>query len=513
MRHLFVGAFVVLLAGAALAQDVSTLESVFTYQASRDTSLNAATVLVQDTAGTKNKYSGAFGYSRRSQVKPMWLDSMVRVNNLGELLVTAAALKLVETSVLPSLDSSIPAAFLPRQVPLVNPSATSTPITLRHLMTHTSTLSDASFATSRRTSPTAVSDLSSFIIGYFITSSGGTNVLSSSIFTTGTPGAAASYNYAKINTALLTFIIERAVIQNPSLVTGGIYTALAYVRETIIAPLGLSNTITLTLVGGVPTVSYPAGGQAWTNAIVEDRMPGNIVVNTKPLHPAYFSDYMTFMSTSDMARLARSLWLDTSTTSANLATVGTTMRSVNNGVTVSNVAGQNGQGLGIYYFNGATMCASALATNAVARCPLTAAHSVWGLVATGLMSQVAVYCTDAVSSQNPTCVVTTHSFDDSSPNLKSADLSQAMAAAAFQLAIGDTSTVTQTTVTTSSRSSLYGVWVFLGVLGVLVFVLVASYFTEYIIQPAPVISGVPVPQSMMPQTANRPPTDTYFNSQ
>jgi hypothetical protein len=47
---------------------------------------------------------------------------------------------------------------------------------------------------------------------------------------------------------------------------------------------------------------------------------------------------------------------------------------------------------------------------------------------------------------------------------------------------------------------------------VLIFVLVASYFTEYIIQPAPIVSGVPVPQSMMPQQMARVPTDTYFNS-
>eukprot|EP00672_Neobodo_designis_P016755 CAMPEP_0174835638 /NCGR_PEP_ID=MMETSP1114-20130205/5506_1 /TAXON_ID=312471 /ORGANISM="Neobodo designis, Strain CCAP 1951/1" /LENGTH=516 /DNA_ID=CAMNT_0016069591 /DNA_START=56 /DNA_END=1606 /DNA_ORIENTATION=- len=506
-------AAVVLLALAAAAVDVSTLETVFNYQVQSDTTLQAAAAAVLDTSSFRSQLSGAFGFADRTNGNAMMLDNIVRVNTLSETLVVAAALRLVAASVLPSIDSTIPTTYLPQQVSLINPAHATTPITLRMLMTHTSTLSDASFETARRTSPTAVVDLRSFVTSYMVTSSGGVNTLSTSIFTAGaTPGSTAAYNYARINTAVLTFIIEMAVIANPGQITGTTYTALAYVREKILSPLGMSDTVTMTTTGGFPTLSYPTLGDAYSERVVEDRSSAGTTLTSRTLHPAYFSDYMTFSSPLDLARLVQSLFLSTSTsTSSNLAAIGNVMKSktvVNGGVSAMTATG-----LGIMYFNGATMCASALATGAITKCPLTAAHNVWGFVSSGQFSLVGYYCTDAVSTTNPTCVTTVHTYNDAgSAGTKPVELSQAMAAAALQLAIGDTSQVSQTTVSSSSRSDLYGVWVFFGVLGVLIFVFLASYATEAIIQPAPVTNGVPVPQSMMPQQVARVPTDNYMNS-
>lgn len=498
--------------GCVSAVDLSTLQKVFNYQVQADSSIQGGAVAVFDTTGFNSLISGSFGYADRVNGIPMMLDSGVRMNTLAEQLIVAAALKLVSASIL-SLDSAIPSAYLPRQVPLVNPAFPSTTITLRMLMTHTSTLSDASFETSSRTSPSAVVDLQTFVVGYCITTSGGVNVLSSSLFTsTAQPGTAAAYSYAKINSALLTFVVELAVLANPKLVTSTTYTALEYVREAVLGPLGMSDTFTLTLDGGFPTLSYPSGGPVYTNTLVADLSSAGTAISTKTLHPAYFSDYMTMSTALDMASFVRALFLvsTSASTTGSLATAGTLMKQTKQTVTSATTA-VTATGLGVLFFNGATMCASALATSAVTVCPLSATNNIWGFVSSEAFSQVGYYCTDWASTTNPTCVVTVHTFNDAGTTFKDASISQAMAAAALQLATGDTTVVSQSTVSTSATSNLYGVWVFFGVLGVLVFVLAASYFTEYIIQPAPVIGGVPVPQSMMPQQVPRLPTDTVFN--
>jgi CubicO group peptidase (beta-lactamase class C family) len=510
-----VALFVLALTGIVGAVDVSTLQDVFSHQSQADGTLQGAAVSVFDTVSFTSKLSGAFGYSDRTNSEPMLPDSMVSANTMPEALVATAVLKLIASGTLPPLDSTIPTVFLPAQVSLTSPHTAAT-ITLRMLLTHTSTLNDGNFETAKRSSPTAVVDLRSFVTSYLITSSGGVNSLSSSAFTTGvTPGSSDAYNYARINTALLTYIVELAVVSNPTLVSGGTYTALAYVREQILEPLGMSHTITLTVVGGFPTLAYPSGGVIFGQTAVELLSSAGTVLSTKPTHPAYLSDYMTYTSVLDLERLTRALFLTASSGTGSAATsilgsIGATMKSKT--VVSSAIAGVTATGLGITFFDGAVLCAAAIATQMVTRCPLTASHNVWGLVATGAFSQVGVYCTDAISTSNPTCVTTAHTFSDAGTTTKAPTISYALAGAAFQLSIGDTSTISQETVSTSSRSNLYGVWVFFGVLGVLVFVLVASYFTEYIIQPAPVVGGVPVPQSMMPQQVARVPTDTYFNS-
>jgi CubicO group peptidase (beta-lactamase class C family) len=501
MRRLSVclAVLVLLLAGCASAVDVSTLESVWKYQLSLvDTTLQGVAVTVFDSTSFTSKLSGAFGTSDKTNGDPMLLDSMVSMNTASEGLVVAAALRLVANGVL-TLDGAISTTLLPTgSIPFVNPSYPSTQISIKMLMTHTSSLSDSTFETYKKTTGTLLADLQSFVTAYMLTDD--RLSLRSGLFATGVqPG---QYSYARINSALLSLVVELA-----NRVTYG--TALGYVRATVLAPLGMSNTVTLTLLGAPPALTYPSEGPVYGETMTELLNSGNQPTTARPIHPAYFSDYSTYTNTLDLTRFLRSLFLtSTSSSTANLITIGNSMKTKTI-TTATGVTGQTGAGPGTMFFNGNTMCNEALATSAVTKCPLTASSNIWGWVSSGPYSQVGWYCTDAFSGRT-TCVTTVHTYTEAS--LKTVQLSYAMAAAAFQLTGGDTSTITQTTLDSSSRSSLYGVWVFFGVLGVLIFVLVASYFTEYIIQPAPIVSGVPVPQSMMPQQMARVPTDTYFNS-
>jgi len=485
----------------AAANDITDLAQVFSFQQSGDTTIFGAAVATQTTARQIPELTGAFGVRATESSSPYTIDSNVRINTMGELLVVAAALKLIDSSALPiSLDSPIPTQYLPRGVTFANPNSPSNPLTMQMLMMHTSTISDARFNTFTTNAPTATLDLRSFVESYFLTSSGGTFRLADGVFTTGaTPGALASYSYARANTALLHYIVEQAIIAVPGLVSSTEKTALAYIHEQILAPLGMSNTFVRHRTGTFPKVTLPGGASTtlYSGSVVEDVTSTGGVATTTTLHPAVFSDYMTYSTVSDLNKLARHLFV---ATNGLLNSVGTRMKGAMQTISTSTppVTGFRGQGLGLMFFDGAAICAAAQATQIATRCPLTTDSRVWGFQGNGEYSQVGLYCAE-IAAGTTTCAVTAHSFRATGTTaLKSNDLSYAMAGTAMQFAAGDTSTLSQTTTVTNGRNSLYGVWVFLGVLGVVAFVIVASYFTEYIIQPAPPLGAQIVPASMMP---------------
>lgn len=492
LTKLALGAIVL---STAVLADVTKLQSVFTVQNRADTGIFGSAVVTQNALRQVAEITGAFGESRKTPTsRPMYTDSSVRMESAAELLITAAALKLVADSNLVAIDQTIPSQLLPRAAQFVNPSFGTTALTLKMLMQHTSTFSDAKFATWQKTSPDPVVDLRTFVEGYFLTTVNNQFTVASDVWHTTSiqPGTAAAYQYAKVNIAMLAYIVDQAIVANPTLVSGTSKTVLGYIQEKIIAEFGMSNTFIRNVDGSFPTSSNPSGGVIYTNAVVQDLTVGSVAVTTTATHPAYFSAFMTYSSAADMAKLVRALFLETGT---NWATVGTTMKAntISLASVTNKVRAQVGQGLGIFTFDGAQICADGVATGVITKCPLTTTSTVWGTVAVGEFSQVGVFCADTGSV---TCVTTTHSFLASSGTQKSYENAMAMAGTSVQLAVGDATTITTTTSANDSNSNLYGLWVFFGVLGVLLFVMAAAYFTEFVIQPAPITSGVPVPAAM-----------------
>jgi len=67
----------------------------------------------------------------------------------------------------------------------------------------------------------------------------------------------------------------------------------------------------------------------------------------------------------------------------------------------------------------------------------------------------------------------------------------------MQLAFGDQTS--QTVVSNpTTRDGLYPLWIALIVAGVLIFVLLAAYFAEFIVGEAPVASGLVMPTNQLP---------------
>lgn len=495
---------------SASSTATAAIKKAFAFQQRGDSTLLATSVVTQDALRTVANYDSV-GAGGSSLSVPFESTTPVRMNHLSELLVTTAVMLMIDANLLPALDSAIPTQYLPRGIAFFNPAYPSTPLTLRHLLTHTSTITDGKFATFAKTSPDPVLDIRSFAEAYFLQSSQGAFTIATDIFTAKSPGTSASYQYSKANIALLTFIGEQVVIATPTVVSTTQKTFLSYVHEKIISPLGMTSTFVRMPDGSLPQLAYQSNVPLFNDAVMQDQSSAGVEMTRITTHPAYFAQSMAYSTTGDVSKLMRALFFDPRTaTTSSFRSIGSRMKSTTIsvlGLTTANTA-QVSQGLGIMFFDGAQVCSFALTTGAVSRCPFSSTSSVWGVVATGEHSQMSAICSDSLSSTNPTCVTSAHAFFQSA-TVKSSQLGLAMAGASFQSSIGDTSTITQTGSSVNGNNALYGVWVFFGVIGVLIFTVVAAYVTEYVIQPAPAITGVAPPTAAVPPPA---PRETYFDN-
>eukprot|EP00758_Cryptobia_borreli_P007388 Tbor_TRINITY_DN5288_c1_g5::TRINITY_DN5288_c1_g5_i1::g.16346::m.16346 len=459
----------------------------------RDPGIFAATVVVQDTGGIQQSSTITFGSQDLNNNLPMWLDTSFRMNGLsGDMLITIAVLKLVDRNVLPSMSSPIPPALLPKSISdFVNPMY-STPITLDMLLRHTSSIRDIKFDTFRKMSPDVVSDLTDFCDAYFVESTtGGGFTAAKDIWTGQQPGSSNAFLYSRANTALLSCIINAAIVANPALVSSknkGVHT---YIHEEIIGKLGMSNTFAMEKDGSYPRSSYPEGTPLYTNQVVQDLSETGVPLTSRIIHPALLSDYMYYTSSGDLSRLLRSLFIDDK--GPNYP-VGSAMIAAPMEITdaIGVDIAQTHQGYGVSFFSGSHMCKTAgLVTPS--DCSLSA---VWGAFGIGVQNMVGVFCTKRVT--NTLCVAVSVSYKTSDPQKKSYET--LLGAAAITLnGPGKVHYVT-------APDNLLGLWIALGVVVTLIFVLVASYFTEYVVQPAPLTAGVtpaPVlsqfPNSTLPQ--------------
>lgn len=481
--------------------DVTHLQKHFIFLQRSDTTVIAGSVLTQDTQRIAHEATISLGFSDPKSELHNWPSSGFRINSLSELLVTLAVKKLVALSILPGLDASIPSTLLPRGVPtFFNPNFPTVQLTLTMLMRHTSSLrDDTKFETFATTAPATVQDFSTFVDNFFVSTTGGTTfVVATDIWNNLRPGDVTSYNFARANIALMASIVNAAIALQPTLVTGTAKNIMGYVQEQILTPLGMSSTFVRQANGDFPLTSFPAGAGQFSNAVVVDLTTAGDVTTRTKLHPAFMADYMYLSSSVDVGRLVRATFLDKR---ATFLTTGAEIRSqpIDVSSVPSRTLGVLKQAFSIQYFDGARLCSQALSSSVISKCPLRTSSNVWGYVSRGAFSMVGIFCTDSVSSVNPTCTSVSLSYQNSEAAPKSFDLIYGLAGIAFQETIGDSTTSTTGTGTTKN-TQLYGLWVFFGTVGIMTFVLVASYATEYVIQPAPVTAGtVPPPIPMGPE--------------
>eukprot|EP00756_Hemistasia_phaeocysticola_P034329 Hpha_TRINITY_DN16516_c1_g17::TRINITY_DN16516_c1_g17_i1::g.136861::m.136861 len=484
-----------------------SLRQLFENQQGSNTALYGTAVTTLLPGGTTSavswRTSAAYGYASTasSATRAMSLDTPVRLGAVSELLVVASALLI--DSIAQNINQPVDSRYLPHDnLVLRNPAYPTQDITYKMLMWHTSSITEpgyASYASATSCTLTGVcggdsaTEFRTFVEAVFAPSSStlGTTTFDPAVFGSQMPGAESSYSHSRLNTALLAYIIDGMVKDGSVSVSSQVQTIGSFIEEQILVPLGMASTFYLLRDGSVPKLTNQALGQ-YENAKVRE-YDSSGTADARYVHANYPGDVMQFSSSLDIGfRLASALLAPPLTGDcepARLCQVGRTMRNSMQTVTTNARDLQVGQGLGVVFYDPESICAETIATGLFSKCPLMTSHKVWGYVSAGMAgvdrtSVPSVLCTDAAggSSERAACVSVMQAVRYNPAVTTSARQNFAMAGAAFQITFGEAET------TLVSRSGddddLYGLWVFFGVVGTVGFVLVASYFTEFLIQPA-----------------------------
>lgn len=454
--------------------------------------------------GLVSALSRAQGIAGEKRNQPVNIDSCVRMGRMSEVLVAYAAEKLRQsTGFAKSLDEQIFVDYMPNKVAAVKPGTT-TPLTYKMLMTHTSTISDANFAAAEVTAPTGVPTLDFFVKSYFVSGS----ALNGGVFVTGTPGTASAFLPARANTALLAFVLEQVLVAKSQP-----YANLKdYISREVLLPFGMASTFWLDTNGNAPGVtptqvfSPPYGGASTTSTTLyaeyftgclHDKTTGSFT-----LHPAWPADHMGFTTVGDVSRLAYNLLISTAN---NAVALPLREKLVLEASATSN--GQVAQALGLQFFDGDALCTAAKKDNVVADCPLSNASTVLGFAATAGPTSIAFFCTPAtgtgitassVATTDATTTTTTsssaHEICVSTAVLNGATTTSVvpnmqLAGVAFQEAIG---TVTLPSVTTpapsgvmrsTSEENIYGISVLFGSFLTFVGVVILTFAVQKLLLP------------------------------
>lgn len=431
--------------------------------------------------------------------KPINVDSCMRMGRMSEVLVSYAAVKLFSMiSFAKSLDSEIDSLFMPNFVKAIKPGTTATSITYKMLMMHTSTITDSNvFEASTVLFPAAVGTLSAFVIDFFVSSGS----LRGAVFKSGTPGSASAYDPARANTALLSFVLEQIISQKSQPYEG----LKDFIAREVLAPFGMSSTFWLETTGATPGVTptptftgtYTGTGlksttvyaQYFDGCILDGKTSG------LKLHPAWSADYMGYTTVGDISRLAHGLLIST----ASLATTLPLQEKIGLDSKVTSLMrqGQNGQGLGLMYYDGDVICAKGRVTNVISSCPLTNASKIIGFASSSGPTSVGFLCTvatpsatDAVSAatgtSNTVCVAT---GIIAATDRSSLDSVFAFSAAVMQESFGSNALIAVTTMSPSgvSRSlgeeNLYGIEVLMGSFFTWVAVILLTVFVQMLLVP------------------------------
>jgi CubicO group peptidase (beta-lactamase class C family) len=230
----------------------------------------------------------ALGYAREGRVhltrgygladldsrRPVTVDTVFPLASVTKPVTATVVMQLVEQGRL-GLDEAVAPHV---GFPLVNPHHPDTPITVRQLLTHTSSLSDAKYYEIDFRTPgrDASLGLEALLEGYL--APGGAYYDADKCFSTAAPGA--QWDYCNIGIALLGHLVER--------ISGQDLRVLA--RETLFAPLGMSSAAW--------TIADTPQAVAVTNYDIVDARPSKI-------EPMGFPDYPVGTLRASVADLVR----------------------------------------------------------------------------------------------------------------------------------------------------------------------------------------------------------------
>eukprot|EP01061_Rhynchopus_euleeides_P013027 TRINITY_DN22856_c0_g4_i1.p1 TRINITY_DN22856_c0_g4~~TRINITY_DN22856_c0_g4_i1.p1 ORF type:complete len:511 (+),score=181.49 TRINITY_DN22856_c0_g4_i1:46-1578(+) len=486
-------ALALLLLQGATAQ-TGTLSALFAEQQA-DSTLYAAQVMTTLKGEVVWGATGAYGQRDITTQDAMRIDSEVRIGGIAELVVVAAALTV--PTIREGLALEVPSKYMPSNLPARNPDNIA--ITYEMLMKHTSSLVDRAEYGSRLAttscdvklgtcSPAQGEQFVAWVESTFADS--GTKQIAANLFSGAPPGSAVAY--AHINTALLAYVMHRMVMDDHIKVASTSNDVAAYIYEQVIQPSGMASTFYSEVSAALPKRGNDAMSAVLMSMMYEYSQSKSITWLTHPNLPA---DVHLYSTPGDLIRLAAQL-LDPSDASCvndmtTLCGIGRAMRSQNGLVATTGRQNQVSQGLGVMYYDPLQICSLTIASTAFSECPLRGENKVWGFMTGGTATDVTtvsgILCTDATgvtSANRASCVAVTQGFSRGTGTLSPND-AFAMAGAAFQVAFGQT-TVTSIQ-TDDSTNDLYGLWVGFGVVGTIVFVVAASFFTEFLIQPPPPI--------------------------
>ncbi|EGY01043.1 beta-lactamase [Nitrospirillum viridazoti Y2] len=216
------------------------------------------------------RFVRGYGYADLATRRPVTPDTVFAIASITKTITAAAILRLAGQGRL-TLDDPV-AAHL--DFPVVNPHHPDAAITLRHLLTHTSGISDekyyaVDFRHRGGDTPLALRDM---LVGYLVP--GGTYYDANGCYAAAAPGEA--WDYSNVGFALLGYVAGRV---------GGFDARMA-IRQFLMAPLGLRH-------------SY------WTLGEVPPALAATPYEDGKPVATMGFPDWSAGMLQSSVADFTR----------------------------------------------------------------------------------------------------------------------------------------------------------------------------------------------------------------
>lgn len=215
-----------------------------------------------------------YGFADLARRRPATAQTMFHIASITKTITATAVVQLVERGLV-GLDEPV----APRLgFPLANPHHPQAPITLRHLLTHTSGISDARYyeIDFRERGRDSAQPLEAFLREYLVP--GGRTFSAEGSFAAAAPGEA--WDYSNVGYALLGYLAGRIGGQDMRLQS----------RERIFAPLGMHHTSWS--LAGVPEA---------LRATPYDLIDGK----PAPVEPVGFPDWPAGMIRSSAADLIR----------------------------------------------------------------------------------------------------------------------------------------------------------------------------------------------------------------
>jgi CubicO group peptidase (beta-lactamase class C family) len=481
---------------AVYAASTTAMLSALSTQAGAFSNIFGASIVTEKTVSTVTAGTPqvvAYGTRDPTTADPFLVDTPVRANTgLGELSTAVLVQKLINAQILPQLDSSVPTRFFPGGIQLLNPAFPGVPLTLRMLLTHTSSVVDnGALFTSPTTSGSGVAQTSlrTYAEAYFLTAgSSGTTSVATDIWASLQPGLSSTYQYARANVVLLSYILEQVIAENPTLVTSTQKTVGAYIQESVFAAVGMTDTFFVLPDGSFPMTS--TNFDIFSSRVAVETSISGGVVSTVPLYAGYVADVMLRTSASDVHKLMRALFLDSTST---FYTIGQQLTSAFITVTDISRAGVTKQGFGIVGFDPSLLCSAASSILTFSAGCSVAASTLYGITGVGTTTAVVAICTanvDTSTGTGTTCTTSTFSFNPTR-TMPLSSTGFISAAAAFNDQFIDAGVTDGTTIVPNDQqpSSIYGFFVFLGVLGSSIGVLFLAYVGEYILRPVPLMGS------------------------